>query len=255
MNSKRTTTSLICCLLLFFSSIDAFSCSLSISPLKGFDRSEYIFIGEILEVIGPFESEKFVDPAWGLRVKVVTPIFIPKVSQGYFEVFDFDLGADCSTMGMSKDRVSKSYSISSRIKVIAKEAKLLPNRLNDGKIRLEILPGSLGSISRNSYEDGKEMSSVDSLFDYQAYDSVPPKSWIEDVRRAYYFLPRFELRKDLLRLEKTSAQYEKIKILERLLYYPNCCDLDYHQIIKTYIYTPSIRKTLIRRREKAEKQR
>jgi hypothetical protein len=250
MNSKRIPVSLICCLLLFFSSIDSFACQLSVSPLKGFDQSDYVFIGEVLQVVGPFESEKFFGKAWGLRVKVVEPIYIPKAPSRYFEVFTYGLASDCSRLGMPEDELNKSYPIGSMIKVIAKEAKLLPNTSGNDNIRLEILPGILGSMSRNSYEDGKPMTSAHTVFDYRAFKKIAPEDWVEDVRIAYYFLPQFEVRKDLARLEKAKTQDEKIKILERMLYYPNCCDLDYHQIAKTYITASNIRRTLIRKREK-----
>jgi hypothetical protein len=256
MNSKSATISLFCGLFLFVSSvssIDSFGCTLAISPLKGFDKSEYVFIGEVFEVVGPFESEKFFGKAWGLRVKVVEPIYIPKAPSRYFEVFDYGLASDCSTLGMPKDEISKSYPIGSIIKVIAKEAKLLPSTSSDDNLRLEIFTGSLGSISRNSYEDGKPMTSAHTVFDYRAYKKTPPKDWVEDIQTAYYFLPQFEVRKDILRLERAKTQAEKIKILERMLYYPNCCNLDYHQIVKTYINAPNIRRTLIKKREKVDR--
>ena len=92
--------------------------------MRGVDPAEYIFTGEVIDFVGPFESKKFRVKAWGLKVKVDETIYLPKAPAGYFEVFPYELWADCSTAGASKEELEKYYPVGSRVKVIAKEAKL-----------------------------------------------------------------------------------------------------------------------------------
>ena len=227
-------------------------CSLAVPPVKGFDPAEYIFTGEVLNIVGPFESKKFQGKAWGLKVKVDEAVYLPKATASYFEVFPYELWADCSTAGTSREELGKYYPVGSKIKVIAKEAKLLPSKLSDGNIRLEDLPGSLGSVSRNYYEDGRQMTSTQSGFDYRNYKRVTPADYVRDFMPfldAHGLLPEFELRKDLLRLRNAKSEAERVKILERLLYYPECCDLDFLKIAKDYVKNLETLKALNDQRE------
>jgi hypothetical protein len=223
-----------------------------VPPVKGFDPAEYIFTGEVISIVGPFESKKFKGKAWGLKVKVDEAIYLPKAPASYFEVFPYGLGVDCSTAGTSKTELEKYYSVGSKIKVIATEAKLLPGRPGGGNIRLEDLPSSTGSVSRNSYEDGRQMTSAQAVFDYRNYKEVAPAEYVRGFMPfldARVRLPEFELRKDLLRLRKAKSGAERFGILERLLYYPGRWDIDFAKIAKDYVKQPETLKALNDRRE------
>lgn len=244
---------LLCSLLvLLLQSNISFGCTLGLRPLRGFDRNEYIFIGEVVGIVGSFESGRFREKAWGLRIRVDDPVYLPRTPASYFEVIPYELWADCSTAGTSEEELIREFPIGSKVKVIAKEARLLPSRLSDGNIRLEILPGSLGSISRNYYEDGRLMSSSQSVFDYQAYRRIMPSDYTESFMPfldAHVVLPEFELRKDLLRLRNARTEEGRVSILERLIYYPECCDFDFHRIARNHIRNRRVRDSLIERRE------
>ncbi|HEX8493619.1 MAG TPA: hypothetical protein VF658_12300 [Pyrinomonadaceae bacterium] len=237
--------SLIFCLLC---PVVSLSCSLAIPPIKEFDPAEYIFTGEVIGFAGPFESKKFHQKAWGLKVKVEEKIYLPRTPASYFEVFPFVSWSDCSTAGTSIEELVKYFPIGSKVKVIAKAAKLLPNKLLDGNIRLEDSPRNSGNISRNYYEDGRQMTDAEAVFDYQSYKIVTADDYVRDFMpfvTAYSLLPEFELRKDLFRLRNAKTEDVKIKILERLLDYPRPTYLDFETIIKSYIYNPATAKTLI----------
>lgn len=229
----------------------SWGCSLAVPPVKGFDPGEYIFTGEVISIVGPFESKKFRGKAWGLKVKVEDAIYLPKAPASYFEVFPYELWADCLTAGTSKEELEKDYPVGSKIKVIAKEAKLLPGMLSGGNIRLEDLPSSPGSVSRNYYEDGRQMTSARPVFDYRNYKEVAPADYVRDSTpflNAHVRLPEFELRKDLLRLRNAKSEAERVKILERLLYYPERWSLDFGKIAKDYVKKPETLKALNDRR-------
>ena len=227
-------------------------CTLGLPSLKKFDPKEYVFTGEVTDIVGPFESSKFEGRAWGLRVRVDEAVYLPKTPRGSFEVFPYHLGADCSTVGVSKEELEKRYPVGSKVKVIAREARLLPGRPGAGDVRLEIEPGSQGHVSRNYYEDGRPMTSARSVFDYRGYKRVTPQDYVKDFMPfldAHGLLPEFELRKDLLRLKNAKARAERLSILERLVYYPECCDLDFLKIAKDHLGDSEELKALAERRE------
>jgi hypothetical protein len=227
-------------------------CTLGLPPVKGFDPTEYVFTGEVTDIVGPFESAEFEGRAWGLKVKVDEAVYLPKTLGGSFEVFPYNLGADCSTMGVSREELEKHYPMGSKVKVIAQEARLLKGKPGEDDVRLEIQPDSLGNVSRNYYEDGRLMTSADSVFDYRDYKRVTPADYVKDFMPfldAHGLLPEFELRKDLLRLRNAKARDERLSILERLVYYPKCCDLDFAKILKDHLRDSKASRALAKRRE------
>ena len=237
----------------FLFSQSSFGCSLAVQPFMKFDPSEYVFTGQVMGLIGPFESKTFRQKAWGLQIKVGEKVYLPQTTADYFEVFPFQLWADCSIVGTASEELLKYYPVGSSVKVVAKIAKLLPSRLKGGNIRLEIVPGAWSDISRNHYEDGRQMADAQSVFDYRSFRQVTPADYISsfmpflDARGA---LPEFELRKDLLRLSGAKSTNERVRILMRLLYYPSCCGGgEYYGIAKHYLRDPKLARALNRKRE------
>lgn len=226
-------------------------CSLGVLPLKGFDPAEYVFTGEVTGIVGPFESKKIKGRAWGLKVKVEEAVHLPKTPGGSFEVFPYKLWASCETAGTPGEELEKYFPVGSKVKVIAKAAELLPGEPGAGDLRLEILPGSLGDVTRNDYEDGRPMTSARSVFDYRNYKRVTPADYVKDFMPyldAHGALPEFELRKDLLRLRNARTRGEKLSVLERLVYYPECCDLDFTRIVRDHLGGSKAAKALAERR-------
>lgn len=206
-----------------------FGCTLAGKPLSDFDATEYIFIGEVVGYAQPLESAKLHGKAHGLIVKVRESVSLPKAPKTHFEIFPIALWVDCSLGGINLEELKK-FPIGSEIRVVAKEAEILPNNLPDGNIRLEDRPDELGSLALNTDEKGKRMSSANSVFDYKSF-----KYDMNEDSIAKYFLPNFEIRKDLLRLKKSREQTERDEILKRLADVPICCnDLNMRTVLKTY---------------------
>lgn len=207
----------------------AFSCSLAGKGISVFDDTEYIFIGEIIGYTKAVESSELGGKAFGLIIKPKENIYLPKTPKLYFEVFPVTLWADCSFGGMKIEELKINFPLNSEVRVIAKEAKILPNNLPDNNIRLEDRPGELGSIVLN-YENEKRITSNESVFDYKTFTYD-----IDEDSDSTYLLPNFEIRKDLLRLKNSRTQKEKTDILNRLLDVPVCCnDLNIYELFKTY---------------------
>jgi hypothetical protein len=220
-----------------FSSTQA--CSLALPPIIKFNPNEYVFTGRVVGLLGPFQSKRLRDNAWGLQIEPMDAVNLPDRPTRYFEVIPFELWADCSLGGTDKEKLVKYYPVGSKVKVIARKAKLLPNPTAPGDVRLEISPYVWGDISRNSYDDGTQMADSKSVFDYKAYKMVTPDQYVSDFMPfldARGALPDFELRKDLLRLETNKSRGDRITILERLMYYPICCGgLSYYGVTEHYL--------------------
>ena len=177
---------------------------------------------------------------------------MPETPLGDFEVIPFQLWADCSTNGTNGEELLKHYPVGSTVKVIARAAKLIP-KVNGSNFRLEIVPGSWGDISRNYYEDGRQMADAESEFDYKSFKVPTPNDYVESFMPfldAKVALPDFELRKDLLRLEKANSKDERLRILTRLLYYPDWGrGGSYYDIANHYLRDPKLAKKLARRHD------
>jgi len=211
----------------------ASGCSLMIQPVTKFDPSEYVFTGEVIGYVGPRQSEHVVGDAWGLLVSPAGSVHLPKTPAGYFEVFTYGLGADCSTLGPPRDELARSYPVGSMVKVIARESKLgVPG---DGNIGLVDSAGGSGLVMKAG--EGEAGLSPESVYDYGRHR--------EDSTAA----PLFELRKDLLRLREAQTEEEKVAVLGRLMYFPPRTIFDYAKVVELHLADKGTGARLVAGRE------
>jgi len=234
-------------LLLFFLPSVAYCCSLSIPRITKFNAYEYVFGGKVIGYTKPLKSQSIVDPAAGLIVEAKEILFSPKSPKKYFEVFPYDLGADCSTIGKGRQELSEEFPVNSKVRVIAVESFYFPNQINQENLRLEVSVGEHLSVVRFDNLSTELKTSVQSIFDYKK--ASPKNSQIYDVLD-------FELRKDLHRLEFSLRDDDRQKILERLVFYPSIYDIDFEMLVKNYIKSniENQREKLIQQRENFEKE-
>ena len=232
MMNKRTWPLITVALWLSLTAV-ASGCSLAIRPVTKFDPDEYIFTGEVIGYVGPQRSEHIVGDAWGLLVSLGGGVHLPKTPAGYFEVFPYGLGADCSTLGRPRDELAGRYPVGSKVKVIARESKLdVPG---DGNIRLVDSPGGNGLIMKAGEEEA----------------GVPPESVYDYGRHGQdnTAAPLFELRKDLLRLREAQTEEGKVAVLLRLMYFPPRSLFDYAQVVELHLADKGAGARLIAERE------
>ncbi len=231
----------------FFSIQIGLSCTFAGRSISRFDDDEYVFIGIVtgytkdvafdekkekksVEAISKTflgEPEKPPSRAVGLIIKVKESVYLPK-SGSEFEVFQYNLMADCSLSSVSSYKLEREFPINSEVRVIAKEAVLLTEP-SSGRIRLEDRPREQGQIIINSDQNVNRLSSSESVFSY--------KDFIYDMNKdsaSKYLLPSFEIRKDLLRLKKASTQTERNVILDRLFYAPLYGELEFRDVLNLY---------------------
>lgn len=206
----------------------AFGCSLYIAPVSDFDTAHYIFIGEIVKIIKnvEYESQGVKDEAVGFKVKVSENIYSPKQAI-YFEVFPLHLTASCGLRSDPK-KLLDQFSVGSQVRVVAKETTVFKNNPGENSIvRLDTSIYNRGSFSKNDVSANLQ-TSAKSVYDYSGFAPKQRKTAADDALVASnYNLPEFELRKDLLRLKESKSEDEKLKIVERLVFYPHIYRLDY----------------------------
>ena len=216
--------------LLFIGSLSrpGWGCTIIVHPITGFDLSEYIFIGEVVDIVGPIQPKYVVGEAWGLAIRVEAEVFLPRKSRSNYEVFRFNRESDCSLEGESMKELLKAYPIGSKVRVVARE--FVAPKSMDGSIRLTST--NLGIVP-NDYKAGDWLSRE---YNYKTYD------------RSDYSLVDFELRKDLLRLSKSKSEKRSVAILERLVYYPPLI-LDYSAIVDNHLRNSRVAGILKKKRE------
>jgi hypothetical protein len=214
----------------------AVGCSIYAPPPTKFDSLEYVFIGHVIGMVGPLLSPKVHGEAWGLLVKVKEKIYLPKFPKQYFEVFLYKTTPNCAPIGFSQDELVEWY-IDREIRVIAREAKFFASNLDNGNIRLEAWAMNRGEIAIN-YTHEELFSSAGSVFDYKKYaenfkiyrngnfqilgDKIEfSRKDLFLVSASFEKLRSFELRKDLLRLERASSETKRLAILKRLAHLPD----------------------------------
>jgi hypothetical protein len=228
--------------LFFLQSI--FGCSIKQSLISKFDKTEYVFIGEVIGYTEPIEFQYknkafFENKDWykedykyasGLIVKVKESVYLPKTPKTYFEVFPLKIDSACFTLGISKSELKKKFPINLEISVVIGEATSFPHVLENGNFRLEYKFASSNVIASNVDKNNKHLTSASSIFEYSQLD--------KDFNVLNTFPFDFEVRKDLLRLQLSKTQSEKDIIINRLLQNPTLA-IDYLELLKTNIENQS----------------
>jgi hypothetical protein len=248
---KKLTGLFIAIVIGFMASEHVAGCAvITVPSLAEFDKSEFIFIGQVIGLSEPMRSEKFHGDAWGVKVKVKESLNLPKTTASYFVVFLFDLGSDCKDEGQSREKLLTYFPVGTEVRVIAKESTHFPSKMPDNNIRLQILPDNLGSIARNFSDSRKQASSTSTVYDYRSYVYRSPCGISDDSRPEYesnQSLPEWEFRKELFRLSKSKSEVEKFEILKRMVYFPSSDD-DYFNVVLSAIRNKAAAKTLIQDR-------
>lgn len=226
-------------ILLFLQS--TFGCTLLPNYISKFDKTEYVFIGEVIGYTDPIEFEgKYqisvgndnpyklaYKQASGLIVRVKATINLPKRPKTHFEVFPFDLDAGCGTLGIQKFALKNRFPLNSEILVVVNEATIFPHVLENGNFRLEQEFARSNVIALNADKKNRQLTNVSSIFEYSQLNED------FDIGKNYYLFD-FEARKDLLRLQLSKTQMEKVAVINRLLENPTRA-IDYLELLKTNV--------------------
>jgi hypothetical protein len=223
-------------LLLILITLPVFSiaCRLYYEPKSKFEPELYIFIGEVIGYTEGFNSKETLNKSYGLKVKVLENVHLPRESNDFYEVFPFDISSDCAkTIGLSETSLQKFYPINSKLTVIAEFWKL-SQKNKTGRVMLSV-ENVFNNYKLLSHDSKELRSTAASVFDFTDQENN-------------YRIFEFELLKDLKRLEESSSDEEKVKIFERLIYLPKKW-IDFEAAVENHIKDPETRLILINRRK------
>ena len=160
--------------ILLFISASAFPCTAVVSTPTKFDSSEYIFIGRVINFLGPQQPDSLYRDYNSLLVEIIDPIYLPKTPLKYFEIIDYDLSPDCQLIPWDLGTIQRLYPINSYIRVVAKDSKHMTRNVNSENIGLDLNPFNNSHISFDFPNIPALHSSHDSKYDYRymSEDSV-----------------------------------------------------------------------------------
>ena len=226
-------------------------CTLATEPLEKFDDAEYVFTGRVAEVVGPLKSKRS-GAVWGLLVDVDERVHAPSQLGARAEVFPFHLGSDCSDVPWDREALTHFFPAGTRVRVVAVKSQTFKESAADGAVRLDAYLYDNGQVSRNEL-GGARMTSAATAYDYAGFK--PPEeeqtNENEPVLEARWSLPRFELRKDLLRLRQADAEADRLQILERLAAYPSRYDFKFGAVARRYVEDEQALAALLKKRDEA----
>ena len=245
-------------LILFIFEINKLSsCTIRRTIPTGFDHNEFIFIGKILKIIGPFRDVKNEFSTYGYLVDVKDRVFLPDEPEKYFELIVFGLDVDCSLESKSKEIAEYEFPVGSEVRIVAKKAQNVIENIDKDNIRLEITPYDKFEITHN-ISVIEEFNSIYPLeFDYSKVHNIDStiNKYIDTLKTVYSFDPYFidcsirsqyyyELKKDFFKLKYLKDQ-KKITIIDRLSeIYRSATILEF---VNEYIVDKQIKELLIKK--------
>jgi hypothetical protein len=186
------------------------SCSIAVKPFEAVREEEFVFYGEVVGYSStaiPFcraADDRDCSKAWGLLVKVVEPIHLPKGSTPLIEVYEFGLGADCSSLPSSERRV-RTVAVGTPVQVLGRALREKPETIDAGKSKIDVSDWGGGSILPIS-----RTKSLRKLTNHK-HDYSCFFSYMNEAKGR-----EFELRKDLWRLESAKSQASSAEIIARI---------------------------------------
>lgn len=200
-----------------------FGCSQAYAKISQFPKHIYVFTGEIIGYTDKFESKEIHGEAYGFKIKPVDVLNAPIKAKDFYEVFPFKLEADCSHTGYNLDELKSYFLSNSKVRVMAVEAGFLKGGSQSSQVPLQAFELNENHI-KNRYS-----FSTNSIFDY------------ENSKYQQYSDLQFELYKDLLRIEKAKTLSNKVKILNRLVYFQGYW-LDFESLLKQHLSSKTAQK-------------
>lgn len=202
-------------------------------PIAKVNKSTYILVGEVIGFTDVIKSrvkndgfstvDKFYGEGRGYKIKPIEVINLPIAPNDYYEFYTFGINSMCSPM------ILDAYlPVGTKIRLVANEASLLPNRGFENRVRLETKIFDIFSVVN---ENELFTSQTNIYFDYKNWKNIQEefqksKNYGESSDFADFMF--LEVNKDILRLEKVKSKTERYEILTRLLYCPN---IDYLRIL------------------------
>jgi hypothetical protein len=228
------------------------ACQLAMqAPLSAFEGSWYVLIGEVSEIVGPVASDDVVGGAFGLRVRITERLHSPEPVTELVDVFEYNLSAACQALGIAPGDLAREFPPGTSVRVVARAAARLPASAASAPPRLEAGPFSAHALVAPIYGTEPLSASLSGVYDFVTPIDVDRYERIDAARFNWLWyegLTRFELVKELLRLETASGDSETVPILRRIAHIPVDREFDFRALVARYVDEPASAAALIAER-------
>jgi hypothetical protein len=229
------------------------ACQLTIpAPLAAFDKSLFVLTGTVREIVGPVESNDVSGLAFGLRVAVTEDLYSPVALAPTVDVFEYNLGAGCDAIGLSRADLERRFPPRVAVRIIARAAQKLPAAAVGEPSRLEVGPYNAHALLAPSYPEEPVWASLAGVYDFAKPIDVHRYEAIDAARFDWLWyrgLVEFEAIKELLRLDRARDDTERAAVLRRAHRIPGIRSLDFAGLVRTYVRDPRAAAALRRELE------
>lgn len=217
------TRALLFAALLMLSSASAKPCSMTVTrsapvgvPYFEFSQGEYILAGEVVGYVRDFRKQW-----WGVRIKVVAPVHMPR-NVRFVDVFPWGRNAACEKVGAT-GRLDASFPLRSSV-VVAAEPDPDATLRAKGRVVLAVSSSSGSMVRIRVDSEAAARREMD-------YSSLHSLTAVElDRRGLSREVVEWELKKDIAKLQRADAE-SQVRIARRLMGRP---DLAFDLMVKQF---------------------
>jgi len=235
--------------MLLFLTGEAVACQLTMpARLAAFDDSLFVLTGTVQEIVGPIVSDNVTGEAFALRVRVTENLHSPQPGAAVVDVFQYNLGAGCDAIGMSRSDLAVRFPPGTAVRVVARAARKVPPARSGAPLRLEAGPYNAHALVTPIYPEEPLSASLAGVYDFAVAIDVDRFERI-DARRFdwlwYDGVVQFEAIKEVLRLERAGTEAERVAILDRAQHNPATRTLDFAGLVRRFVEDPAVAARLI----------
>jgi hypothetical protein len=219
------------------------------APLAAFDESLFVLTGTVRDIGGPIAADGITGDAYAVRVTVEESLHAPAPVTRVVEVLEYNLGAGCDAIGISRADLERRFPPGGRVRVVAKAATKVPAAPAGAPIRLEAGPYHAHVWLGPIYPEEPLSASLTGVYDFATPIDVARLERIDAGRFIwswYESLVGFEAIKELLRLENARTDSERVAILLRVRNLPSTRSIDFDGLVHTYVQDAAAAAPLLR---------
>ena len=228
---------------------DATACQLTMpAPLEAIDETMFVLTGTVREIVRAVDASDVRGEAFGLRVEVRENLHSPAPFGRIVDVFEFNLGAGCEPIGMSRTELEGRFAPGTDVRVVARAARRLPAPAAGAPARLEAGPYNAYAVVGPVYPEDPLSASLAGSYDFATPIDVARYERIDAERFDWFWydgLVAFEAIKEVLRLGRARDDDERVAILRRVRHLPSArFSIDFDRLVRRYVDDPAVAAAL-----------
>ena len=231
---------------------EAPACQLTMpAPLAAFDASLFVLTGTVREIVGPVVARDVTGEAFALRVAVDERLHSPEPVAGVVDILEYNLGAGCDAIGMSRADLRNRFPPGTRVRIVARAATKVPAARAGEPTRLEAGPFNAHALLGPIYSEEPLSASLAGVYDFATPIDIARLERIDAKRFEWSWydgVVGFETIKELLRLETARTDAERVAILRRIRNLPSARSIDFDGLVRTHVRDSAIAAELLPQR-------